>query len=133
MRYRFRELSFDVKDGLVDQSMVVLVDEDRTALTVAREPREGTLSRYVDDAVMELEGSMNGYRLVSRGERQIAGHPAVVLEQAAVSPEGRAVAQRQAYLEIGGDVVVVTATSPAEHADEGRGHFDRALSSLTVG
>lgn len=132
MRYRFRDLSFDVKDGLVDQSMIVLVDEDRTALTVAREAHDGTLARYVDEALQELEGSMDGYRLVDRRERQIAGRAAVVLEQEAVTPEGRAVRQRQAYLGVGGEVVVVTATSPAEHDEEGRGHFDRALASLTM-
>ena len=133
MRYRFRELSFDVKDGLVDQSMIVLVDDDRTALTLAREPRETTLARYVDDAVAELEGTMDSYRLVAREARQIAGCPAWVLLQTALSPEGRSVTQRQAYLELGADVVVVTATSPGEHAEEGRSHFDRALASLTVG
>jgi hypothetical protein len=133
MRYRFRELSFDVADGLSDQSMVVLVDDEKTALTVAREPKEGTLVRYVEDALAELATTLTGHRLVSREEQTVAGLPAVVLVQAALSPEGRAVTQRQAYLELGGDVVVVTVTSPAEHAALGRGHFDRALASLAVG
>lgn len=132
MRYRFRELSFEVQDDLVDQSMVVLVDEERCALTVARERLPAPLARYVDDAVTELEGSMQDYRLVTRQERTVVGRPALVLEQAARTPEGRAVTQLQAYVELGADVVVVTATSPTEHAAAGRGHFDRALASLTV-
>ncbi|MCC7112550.1 MAG: DcrB-related protein [Deltaproteobacteria bacterium] len=132
MRYRFRELAFEVQDGLVDQSMIVLVDEERCALTVARELLQGPLSRYVDEAVTELEGSMEDYRLVDRQERTVAGRPALILEQAARTPEGRAVTQLQAYVELGADVVVVTATSPAEHTAAGRGHFDRALASLTV-
>lgn len=132
MRYLFRDLAFNVPEGLVDQSMVVLVDEESLALTVAREPRGPSLSSYVDDAVTELIGSVGGFNLEKREERTVAGRPAIVLSQTAVTPEGQPVAQRQAYLEVGGDVVVVTATSPKGQAARASNVFDSLLSSLQV-
>lgn len=133
MRYLFRDLSFEVPDGLADQSMVVLVDDERAALTLAREPKDGPLKRYVDEAVTELDASMTAYKLISREERTVAGRPSVVLAQSAVSPEGRAVTQRQAYVEAGTDVVVLTITSPSEHAKHGEALFDRVLGTLKIG
>lgn len=133
MRYRFRDLSFDVPEGLVDQSMVVLVDEDSLAVTVAREARGGSLKAYVDDAVNELMGSVSGFALEHREERTVAGQPAVVLQQSAVTPEGQPVAQRQAYLEVGAEVVVVTATCPAPQAGRAAAVFDGLLASLQLG
>jgi hypothetical protein len=133
VHYRFRDLAFDVPDGLVDQSMVVLVDEDSLALTIAREPRGGgALVSYVDDAVTELMGSVTGFALERREERTVGGHAAIVLQQTATTPEGQPVAQRQAYLEIGPDVVVVTATSPRDRAGRAVAVFDALLASLRV-
>lgn len=137
MRYQFRELSFDVPDGLVDQSMVVLVNEESLALTVAREERafEGsgtsTLKAYVDEAIKELQGSVSGYSLEKREERTVSGKSAVVLVQGATTPEGAPVAQRQAYIDIKGDVVVVTATAPRKDGAKAGEIFERVLASLT--
>src|SRR5688500_13512933 len=99
MRYLFRDLSFDVPDGMHDQSMIVLVEDEKVALTLARDVKDGALKSYVDDAVRELSASMNAYKLESRDEAVVGGKPALVLVQSAVSPEGKPVAQRQAYVE----------------------------------
>ena len=133
MRYMFRDLSFEVQDGLHDQSMIVLVDDERVALTLARDVKDSALKNYVDDAVTELDASMNAYKLESREEKQIAGRPGVVLVQSAVSPEGKPVAQRQAYVELGREVLVVTATSPSQYANEGKATFDKVLATLKTG
>lgn len=132
MRYRIRELSFEVPEGLVDQSMVVLVDEDSLALTVAREGRRTSLEAYVDEAIAELTGSVAGFALEDREARTVGKRPAVLLRQSAMTPEGQPVAQRQAYVEVGSDVVVVTATAPTAHAARASAAFDTLLSSLQV-
>ena len=142
LRYLFRDLSFDVPDGLVDQSMVVLVDEDSLALTVAREERAfasgassgvANLKAYVDEAIKELQGSVTGYTLEKREDRTVNGKNAIVLVQTAMTPEGQPVAQRQAYLDLAGDVVVVTATAPKKDASKATAAFDKMLASLKVG
>jgi hypothetical protein len=133
MQYRFRDLAFDVPDGLVDQSMVVLVDEDSLALTVAREARGGTLASYVNDALTELEGSVSGFQVEKREEKTVAGRPAILLQQTALTPEGQQVAQRQAYVEVGGDVVIVTATAPRARAARGNSVFEGMLTTLKIG
>lgn len=138
LRYLFRELSFDVPEGLVDQSMVVLVNEESLALTVAREARAfesgpANLKAYVDDAVKELSGSVQGYGIEKREERTVAGKQAIVLSQSALTPEGQAVAQRQAYIDVKGDVVVVTATAPKNDAAKAADIFEKMLASFKVG
>lgn len=137
MRYLFRDLSFDVPEGLVDQSMVVLVNEESLALTVAREVRAfsggiTSLKDYVDEAIKELQGSVTGYALQQREERTVNGKSALVLVQAATTPEGQAVAQRQAYLDVAGDIVVVTVTAPKKDAAKAAEVFDRLLTSMKV-
>lgn len=132
MQYRVPGLSFEIPEGLVDQSMIVLVDGERAALTVAREPLDGTLGAYVDAVVDELTTSMAGYHLDARGARTIAARAALVLEHRATPPGGQPVQQRQAYVEVGATVVIVTVTSPP-HADEhGRALFERVLTSLAI-
>ena len=132
MRYVFRDLSFDAPDVLDDQSMIVLVDGDRAALTVAREPEDGPLRGYVDAVVMELDASMSSYRLETREDRLVGGKSAVLLVQTALSPEGRPVRQRQAYIDMGGSVLVVTATSPTEASEHGKALFERVIATLKV-
>lgn len=138
LRYLFRDLSFDVPEGLVDQSMVVLVNEESLALTVAREERafeSGTpnLKAYVDEAIKELQGSVSGYGLEKREDRTVNGKSAIVLVQSALTPEGQSVSQRQAYLDMKPDVVVVTATAPKKDAAKGGEIFEKLLASLKVG
>lgn len=138
LRYLFRDLSFDVPEGLVDQSMVVLVDEDSLALTVAREANAfdngvASLKAYVDEAIKELSGSVTGYGLEKREDRTVNGKSAIVLVQTAMTPEGQPVAQQQAYLDLAGDVVVVTATAPKKDAAKAAAVFDKMLASLKVG
>ena len=138
LRYLFRDLSFDVPEGLVDQSMVVLVNEESLALTVAREERAfesgtPTLKAYVDEAIKELQGSVTGYGLEKREDRTVNGKSAIVLLQTALTPEGQAVSQRQAYVDLKPDVVVVTATAPKKDAAKGGEAFEKLLASLKVG
>jgi hypothetical protein len=133
MRYMFRDLSFEVPAGLHDQSMIVLVDDDNIALTLARDLKEGPLKQYVDDAVTELAASMNAYKLEHREQRKVAGRDAVVLVQKAVSPEGRPVSQLQAYVELGKDVLVVTATSSTASEAQSEKLFEQVLSTLKTG
>lgn len=132
MRYRFKNLAFDVPDGLVDQSMVVLVDDDSLALTLAREARTAPLKAYVDEALKELMGSVSGFVLERREDRTVGGKGAVVLGQSALTPEGRPVAQLQAYIDLGAEVAVVTATAPQEHGARAASTFERVLSSMQV-
>lgn len=138
LRYLFRDLSFDVPEGLIDQSMVVLVNEESLAITVAREARafeSGTanLKAYVDEAIKELQGSVSGYGLEKREDRTVGGKPAIVLTHSALTPEGQPVSQRQAYVDVKPDVVVITATAPKKDAAKGAEAFDKLLTSLKIG
>lgn len=132
MRYRFKNLAFDVPDGMVDQSMVVLVDEENLALTLAREARTSPLKAYVDDALKELMGSVSGFVLERREQRTVAGKDAAVLVQSAITPEGKPVAQLQAYIDLGGEVAVVTASAPQEHGARAAATFERLLATMQV-
>jgi len=132
MRYRYQDLAFDAPDGLTDQSMIVLVDGERAALTLAREPLDRSLGAYVDAVIEELTASMSGYRLEARAGRLVAGRDAVVVAQCAILSDGRPVRQQQAFVDAGAQVLVVTVTSPLEVGAAGHALLERVLASLEL-
>ena len=77
--------------------------------------------------------NVSGYNLEKREEKTVGGKSAVVLTQSAVTPEGTPVAQRQAYLDIGADIVVVTCTAPKKDSAKASAAFDKLLTTLAVG
>ncbi len=131
-RYRYQELSFEAPDGLSDQTMIVLVDGERAALTVAREPRAGTLGDYVDAVIAELSASMPGFHLESRGARLVGGRAALTIAQLATLETQGPVRQLQAFVDAGAYVVVVTVTAPRDGARHAEAMFERALATLTL-
>jgi hypothetical protein len=134
MHYAWRDLRFEVEDGLTDQSMVVLAKPGgvlpRYTLSIGRDALGGRpLAGYVDEALRELTSSLSGYRLERRENKTVAGRAAVLVDQSALSPEGKAIAQRQAFISDGDSVVVVTGTTHEAQA-EAQAAVDRVLQSL---
>ncbi len=117
MKYAWRQHSFDVPDGLIDQTSLVLVKAEGAevaySLTVARDATGDALKGYVDATLRDLATSLSGFRLQSRDDKAtLAGKPASRLVHTSTTPEGQAIVQHQGIAKFGGGIVVVTAAAP---------------------
>ena len=120
MKYRWRDLAFDIDDGLQDQTMVVLSRAGQGAepaytVCVADDQAPDGLQAYVDVALREMSTSLPGFRIGSRHNATVMGARAVVVEARTLSPEGISLVQKQAFVERTKDaVLVVTGSAPEE-------------------
>ena len=138
MKYRWRDLAFDVDDDLNDQTMVVLTrgkpgEEPRFNLCIANDEAVSVMA-YVDEALREMAMSVPGFRLVSRETREVLGSKAVVVVARALSPDGTSLVQKQAFVERRqGPLVVITGSAREDGppAQEMGAAVDRLLSSLS--
>lgn len=146
MKYRWRDLAFDVDDGLQDQTLVLLASEGPDGpggepaftLCVSDDEAPAGLTAYVDEVLGELSSSLSGFRLGSRSSKTLlADKKAIFIEAHTLSPEGIPLLQKQAFVERGdqpGSVVVVTGACRAGQAPQAlmSAAFERLISSLTV-
>jgi hypothetical protein len=144
VKYRWRDLAFDVDDALDDHTMVVLARPREGAppgaeplfnLCVAHDKAGAGFAAYVDEALREMSTSLPGFRLGSRANATLMGKKAVVVEARTLSPEGIPLVQKQAFVERDQDVVVVVTGSAREDAADARAlhqALDRLLTSLTT-
>jgi hypothetical protein len=135
MKYGWRGYSFDVPEDLDDETVVAfLAREGDTVdynITVSRDGLDGKLDTYLADAVDELGKSLSGYQLVDQSEAKAGDRSARILNHKAVSPEGDVLKLRQAYIDCGAEVVIVTGTG-REGSEEKLGKaFDRILQSFS--
>ena len=133
--YLWRGWRFDPPKGLHDQTVLVLVDKKDGpvghSVTLTIDELQGQeLDGYVTEQVRELSTTLQGYQLKKKDEKKIAGLKGYVLEQTATSPEGQPVVQKQAYLQDGKQVLVVTATAGDAAKKACEASFDAVLSSL---
>ncbi|MDP2340448.1 MAG: DcrB-related protein [Deltaproteobacteria bacterium] len=139
MRYRWRDLAFDVADDLDDRTVVVLSRQGAGpapsfTLVVSSDKTPQGMAGYVDEALREQLTSLSGFRVASRKNSTVMGSAAVVVDAVTLSPEGVSLVQKQAFVDRGGSVVVVTgscrdATEPRALLEAA---FQRLLSSLVV-
>lgn len=133
--YLWRGWRFDPPKGLHDQTVLVLVDKKDGpvghSVTLTIDDLQGQdLDGYVTEQVRELSATLQGYQLKKKEETKIGGAKAVVLDQTATSPEGQPVVQKQAYLQDGKQVLVVTATAGDAGKKACDASFDAVVSSL---
>ena len=134
MKYTWNSVAFDLPNGLVDQTIVTLVDhpdQPTFTVTVATDARGGqAFAAYVDGQLQDLARTLPGYAQSSRADRQVGQRAAVVVEHKAKSPQGAAMRQRQAYVDAAHGVVIVTVTC-ADRADARADEaFDQILKTM---
>ncbi len=134
MSYTWNSLRFDVPAGLVDQTVVTLVDNPEAptfTITLANDPRGQTaFGPYVEAQLQDLARSLPGYAAGGRKEERVNDRAAVIVDHKARSPQGETMRQRQAYVDAGASVAIVTVTctdKPHAKADQA---FEQILRSL---
>jgi hypothetical protein len=135
MPYSWNDIRFDVPAGLVDQTVVTFVDDPAQPsfqLTLTADTRGKTaFGPYVDQQLTELARALPGYTSTSRKEQSVGGKPGVVVEHKARSPQGQQMRQRQAYVDLGARVAIVTLTSADKPTPKADAAFDSILSTLS--
>lgn len=130
MKYGWRTFTFDLPEGLEDESVLTFLalrgETVTFNVTVSREPLRGTFESYLAQVVDDLRRALGAYKLVSESKRKVAGLDAKVLEHTATSPEGETLRQLQAHIANGKEVVLVTATG----RDDQRDALARALEHI---
>jgi hypothetical protein len=137
MPYSWNDLRFDLPAGLVDQTVVTFVDDAATPsfqVTVTVDGRGSqAFEAYVEAQLADLARAVPGYSSTARTEDKTgAGRPAIVVEHTARSPEGQAMRQRQAYVDLAGErVAIVTVTHADKDTPRAKVAFASILSSLS--
>lgn len=97
------------------------------AVTTEHRPKLTKLVDHFDEQLGVLEGQLDDFELVEKGERTLAGRPACFAHYSWTSPEGVTLRQSQWYLHQPPCVLVVTATAHADSFDSLSSVFDGAL------
>lgn len=136
MKYGWRSYTFDVPAGLEDESALTFLafDGDTVSfnVTLTRSALQGTFDAYLAEAIEDLRRSLGSYKLLGQTTRKVAGLDARVLEQTATSPDGETLAQLQAYIANGKEVLIVTATGRMGEKDRLHKAFEHIVSSLRL-
>jgi len=139
MPYLWNNLRFEIPAGVVDQTVVTFVDDPSQPsfqLTVTADGRgEQAFTGFVNSQLQDLAKALPGYQSHGRVDKSIAGKSAVLVEHRARSPQGQQMRQRQAYVDVGERVAIITLThadtkqAGAQKADAA---FDQLLASLSA-
>ena len=130
MPYLWNNLKFDIPAGVVDQTLVTLVDDPEQptfTINIANDKKNVELKAYVDAQLDDLAHSLPGYASSSR----VDDSKRVVVEHRARSPQGLAMKQRQAYVDAGTTVAIVTLTSVDKPNTVADAAFDSLVRSLS--
>ncbi len=134
MQYGWRRFSFDLPDGLEDESVLTFLalhgEQVAFNITLSRAPLGASFDAYLADAVDDLRRSLSAYKLVGQSSRKVAGLDARVLEHTATSPDGETLCQRQAYVANGKEVLIVTATGREDQKADLAAAFEKILTSF---
>jgi hypothetical protein len=137
MNYGWRSFSFDLPDGLEDESVLTFIGRDGEEVdmnvTFTRDALGGGFDDYLASAVDDLRKSLSAYKLVGQQDTKVGGRAAKLLEHSATSPDGRTLCQMQAYIEDDKDVVIVTATGREEAKSRLQKTFDKIIESFRAG
>lgn len=134
MKYGWRSFAFDLPEGLEDETVLTFLSlrGDTVAFNVqlSRAPLGGPLDAYVAEALDDVRRSLSAYQLLGQRTRKVGGLDAHVIEQAATSPDGETLYQRQAYVANGKEVLVVTATGRDTERDALGKAFEHILDTF---
>ncbi len=131
-QYRWRALRFDAPEGR-DDSTILLVDKaDPPAwnLTVRVDELPGGAAAF--GAYVDGQESPPGATLEGKTPVTVAGGPGFVFVRVMAQSSAGVLRQRQAFVLVGGDVVVVVTMTARAAADAtARAAFDRVLATLS--
>jgi hypothetical protein len=137
MKYRWRDISFDVDDDLDDRTVIVLSrrgkgEAPEFTLVVSEDKAPQGMAAYVDEALREQLASLSGFRVTGRQTSKASG--SVVVDATALAPAGFSLLQKQAFVARAGGVVVVTGSCRDDQGPRAllQAAVDRAVSSLVV-
>ena len=133
--YAWQGLAFDLPKNLDDRSVLQFVgDPPLYNLVVTRESLGGAaLPIFIQERVRELSSLFPSYALAGQEKRQVAGHNCSLITQDVTTPEGIAVRQVQAYVAVGDEASIFTATAPADDNGWAQTTIDAVLQSLKIG
>jgi hypothetical protein len=131
--YCWRDWSFTAPTDLVDQTFIVFVDDRRgqemsTTMTVDRKGL--SLAGYVDEVMREVTTRVKNARLQERSDTMVGGRATIIIEQLIKPTTGEPTLQRQAFVDDGDDVVVVSVTSHPHAAERIRMGLNTLLQTL---
>ena len=133
--YAWRDLRFSVPPGWRDDTLVTLTAPGAGLnLTVSRDVLAGDLlawARAQENALAAQRPA--GYRAVSLEKVVIGDHAAVVAERELGDGNKAPLVQRQAFVSVGGEVVIVTATARRAERAAAAAAVDGVVSSLVIG
>jgi hypothetical protein len=137
--YQWKRLSFDLPERLDDETVLLFTDQrdpPRYSLTVTEDPlgSGASLSAYVDGAIGELKGDVDGYEAIGRKDRKVGkkAELAAVEVEHAVTLNGATSRQVQLYIGTKGGVAVLTATANDDGMIDARGALDAIAGSLAA-
>jgi hypothetical protein len=133
--YAWRDLRFSVPAGWRDDTLVTLTAPGAGLnLTVSRDALAGDLlawARTQENALAAQRPA--GYRAVSLEQVVIGGRTAVVAERELGDGAKAPLVQRQGFVEVGGEVVIVTGTARRAERAAAAAAVDGLIASLVVG
>jgi hypothetical protein len=131
--YAWRDLRFSTPAGWRDDTLVTLTAPGAALnLTVSRDALGGDLlawSRAQENALAAQRPT--GYRAVSLEKVTIGAHAAVVAERELVDGNKAPLVQRQAFVALGGEVIIVTATARRSERAAAHAAVDTLVASLS--
>ncbi len=136
-RYATADVSFDPPDGWSDRSVTVFSAPSRSldgagpniVLTRDALPEGEGLDGYSDRQLVELAKRLDRFTLRRRRPTRVADAPAIELAFEWWSPTGAIVQRLVTVVAPSGAVLNLTATAPAEAADDVMATFDAMLST----
>lgn len=126
MTYRWGPWAFEVPTGR-DESVLSFLDAEeppRWNLTVRSEPLSGPLEAWA-----LAQTPPPGVEVAGRDRRQVAGQPAVVVEQRLLLEDRTPLTQWQAGIDAGGQVMIVTMTTRPSAQAVAKEAFERVLAT----
>lgn len=134
MPYSWNALRFELPQGLVDQTIVTLADDPASptfTLTLSSDDKSGqSFAHYVEAQIQDLARSLPGYKSVARKDERVNDRAAVLIEHRASSPQRQPMRQRQAYVDAGAVVAILTLTAADKPNPKADAAFDQVLRTL---
>jgi hypothetical protein len=136
-RHRINEAAFEIPERWRDKTVHVFVEGDALPASfsfVINKDRLGENEEPVEFAerqLTQLAGSLSDFRVADRGQRPVSGAPALILEFTWSADQGR-MRQRQVFVTIGRDVLILTATALDAFTEDQIRDLDALLDSFEL-
>jgi hypothetical protein len=133
--YAWRHFRFQPPPGWRDDTLITLTAPGAALnVTLSCEPGVDDLSAFAKAQEAALAAQRPpGYRALALEPVALGAHDAVVADRELAGAGRAPLFQRQAFVALGGDVVVVTATSSRSDRESAVDAVARIVSSLSIG